>query len=115
MAWTYLLAIQASAATPPAPPIPSDFDLARLRSAEMSLAGRRSCRPGAGEAIVVCGRRERGGDYPLEEEARRFATGPLRAEATIGGAASARVYTDSVEIAPGRVSNRVMFGIRLPF
>ena len=115
MAWTYLLAFQASAAAAPAPTVPSDFDLARLPSQEMSLSGRRSCTRGAGEEIVVCGRRESGGDYPLAEEARRFATPPLRAEASIGGGASARVYTESVGIGPGVVSNRVMFGVRLPF
>ncbi len=121
MALTLWLAVQASAApgTLPVPPI--QFDLATARSTEAGLPGRCGAGAGAdlggngnGNDIVVCGRRG-GGDYPMEEMERRYATRPLRAEVGIGGGSVARAYTEQVELAPGQVSKRAMIGIKLPF
>ena len=87
MALALLLALQAAPEPDRRPPVPSDFDLARVQPAEDRR--RRACTGTSPDEIVVCGRRRRGGDYPLEEMARRYEEEPLVAEMDIGGGARA--------------------------
>lgn len=118
MSMALMLALQAAVAPPPAQPhlAPIDFDLARYRPGGPGLdAAGRGCGPGDPAAIVVCGRRRSGGDYPLDEMTLIFGPRPLVAEIGLVGNLRARAYVESVEIAPGLVSNRLMVGIRLPF
>lgn len=119
MSLALMLALQASAPAEAAmaqPPLvaPIAFDLARLQQAGGSPAGRR-CRSDDPVPIVVCARRPADGDYPMAEWARVFAPRPLRAELDMGGGATLGFHTQAAEIAPGMVSNRVMFGLRMPF
>jgi hypothetical protein len=107
------MAVQASAAPGAVPVAPVEFDLGAVRPVETDTGLLRRCR-GTPDEIVVCGRR-RGGDYPMEEMARRYRQEPLKAEAGIGGGATARAYVEQVELSPGQVSKRAMFGIKLPF
>jgi hypothetical protein len=114
MAAAFLIALQAAAAASPAPaaptpvaPIPLDFDLARAAQAA-------DCGIQSSALIVVCGRLSPRNAYPLEEMARRYERGPLRAEFGVGGA-TGRVYTEQVDFGMGNVSRRVMFGIRSRF
>ena len=109
MAAAFLIALQAAAASVPsvAAPVPVDFDLARHALA-------RGCGADAGGAIVVCGRLSARGAYPMAEMARRYERGPLRAEFGVGGA-TGRVYTEHVDFGQGRISNRVMIGVRTRF
>ncbi|HEV2866785.1 MAG TPA: hypothetical protein VGX37_09730 [Allosphingosinicella sp.] len=107
------LALQAAAQAAPAPAPPAaaiDFDLARYQPSE----GGDECRRGEGD-IVVCGRRNRAGDYPIELWQRVFAQRPLVAEAGLGGAVTGRAFVESAQMPNGMVSNRVMVGIRVPF
>ncbi|MEA3014157.1 MAG: hypothetical protein QOD42_2702 [Sphingomonadales bacterium] len=103
----------AAAAAPPPGPLPIDFDLARYRPARDDAAAR-GCAGGPGE-IVVCGRRRQGGDYPMAQWERVFATRPLVAEIGIAGDLRGDVRLDSVVLDRGAVSNRVMVGLKLPF
>ena len=98
-------------------PVPAEFDLARLTPIDFDLRYLRGtqCAAGAAGDIVICGRRPRGGSYPLEEMARIFAIRPLRAEAGIGGNVTARAFAEQVGMDRGAVSNRAMIGIKLPF
>jgi hypothetical protein len=102
-----LLALQTAPSAPPGP-LPIDFDLASVRPAD-------HCDPeNGGSAIVVCGRRAPG-PYDLEKWERIFRTGPLVAETSIGGRATARAFVESVEFPGGQISKRAMVGIRLGF
>jgi hypothetical protein len=105
------LALQAAQA-----PVPSDFDLARLRPIDFDLRGLRGaeCEPREDGAIVVCGRRATPG-YPLERMAREFATRPVVAEMGIAGNVTGRAYLEAFPMDRGAVSNRIMVGIKLPF
>jgi hypothetical protein len=108
MAAAFLIALQAAAAATPAPaPIPLDFDLARV-------ARGLDCGVQSASLIVVCGRLSARDAYPMGEMARRYGRGPLRAEFGVGGG-TARAYTEQVDFGQGRISNRVMVGIRMPF
>lgn len=107
MSLALLLALQAPAAAA-AGPLPIDFDLARVRPSD-------PCKEPTGSEIVVCGRRQGRGGYPMAEMERRYRHKPLVAETGIGGGATARAYVEGVEIAPGVVSRRAKVGIRLPF
>jgi hypothetical protein len=109
LAWALQAAAAASAAQAPAAPVAVDFDLARYRPG----GGAGGC--GTEAEILVCGRRERSGDYPMERWARVFAQRPLVAEARLGGNATGRVFVDSAQMPNGMVSNRVMVGVRIPF
>jgi len=113
MALALLLALQAAPEADRRPPIPSDFDLARVRPADG--ASGRACTGASAEEIVVCGRRRRGGDYPIEEMARRYAEQPLVAEKDIGGGAKARAFVESATMPDGTISKRIMVGVKLPF
>ena len=110
MAMAILLALQAPAASADAAPVPIEFDLARLASAE-----RRGCERGDPDAIVVCGRRDPGGAFPMDEMARRYARRPLIAEMDLGNGVTGRTYLEAYPLDRGAVSNRIMFGIRIPF
>ena len=109
MAPALLLSLQAAApaAPPPREVAPIEFDIASLRA-------RSRCAPGAGSEIVVCGNRG-GGGYRIEETARRHEPRPPVAQFGLGGGATGRIYVESAPLDRGAVSNRVMFGIRLPF
>lgn len=116
MSLALMLVLQTAVPAPaPAVPVPIDFDLARLprEPAGPGLATRACDRPDP-SAIVVCGRRG-GGLYPLDEMAAIFVPGPVVAEAGLAGPARIRAYVETMEFAPGLVSNRLMVGIRLPF
>lgn len=111
MSTVLMLALQVAAPAPAA----IDFDLARHRPQAAATNSDRACPPGEAGEIVVCGRRDRNGDYPLDRWARTFAAPRRVAEIGIGGAATMRAYGESVGIGPGVTSNRAMIGIRLPF
>ena len=113
MSLALLIFLQA-AAPPAAGPLAIDFDLARYRPAQEVARG---CAggPGGAEEVVVCGRRRQGGDYPMAQWARVFATRPLTAETGIGGNTRAGVVVDSVTLDRGAVSNRVMVRLTWPF
>ena len=111
-----LIAFQA-AASAAANAAPADFDLARHGRAPNPLGSLRRCAPGeeAGE-IVVCGRRRGEPDAAqMEEWARKYPEKPLKAEIDLGGGMTGRAYVEGVEIAPGLVSKRMMFGIKTKF
>ncbi|HEX8533977.1 MAG TPA: hypothetical protein VF662_07395 [Allosphingosinicella sp.] len=115
MGLALLMALQSAALAPPPPPaLVSDFDLATFRPSGDAADGR-GCVGRDPSEIVVCGRRRRGGAYPFAEMERKFAVGPIVAEAGIGGGATGRAYVEGVEIGPGMRSNRLMVGIKLPF
>lgn len=110
MALALWLALQAASAA-----APIDFDLAEAPAEAAAPGLRRACRGADADEIVVCGRRPRGGDYPLEAMARVFEAKPIVAETGIGGGAKARAFVESVTMPNGEISNRVMVGIKLPF
>jgi hypothetical protein len=121
MSLALMLVLQA-AVPPPAPPAPPrlvapiDFDLARYRPGDSGFAATsHPCRAGDPTAIVVCGRRNGAGAYPLDEMAAIFEPRPFVAETGFIGNLRAAAFVESVELAPGLVSNRFMVGIRLPF
>ena len=108
------LLLQAVAAPPSALPA-IDFDLARYRAAGFDLGfGQRGCRP-SGDEILVCGRRDEGGAYPLDRMERLY--GPRRLLANIGIAGNLRadIHNEAVPMDRGAVSNRVLIGLHLPF
>ncbi|HEV7660218.1 MAG TPA: hypothetical protein VGO55_10265 [Allosphingosinicella sp.] len=115
MSLALLILVQA-AAPPPAGPLPIDFDLARYRPAD-ATSGDRGCTggPGGPEEVVVCGRRRQGGDYPMAQWERVFATRPLVAEIGISGDVRGDVHVESVVLDRGAVSNRVMVRLKWPF
>ena len=108
-----VLALQAAAAPPPPASIKAvAFDLGAYRPSGHGPARCGSAAPGE---ILVCGRREGAGDYPFEEEQRRYAERPLRAETTLTGNVRLRAFVDSAQMPNGETSTRVMVGIRVPF
>jgi hypothetical protein len=117
----FLLSLQAAAAPAPVPPSPprigaTDFDLARVKPSASpgdvhSLFG---CDRSSGTEIVVCARRA-GPAYPLEEMARIFEPGPLRAETGIGHGATANVHVEDFVFPNGQRSHRIMLGVKMPF
>ena len=116
MSLMLMAALQAAAV--PEPIVRSDFDLAEHRSPGslgLDLDLWRRCNPSDTGEILVCGRPPRREDYPMEEMEREFATEPLVAEMRLGGDMIGSVSVESVALDRGAVSNRVMFGIRLPF
>lgn len=108
MSLALLIALQSAAQAPAGPPLPIDFDLARVKPADPCGAG------AAGSDIVVCGRRPRG-DFDFEKWERVFKTEPLMAEISIGDGAVARAYVESVEMPGGQISKRVMVGVKMKF
>ena len=119
MSLALMLVLQAATPAAPAPLPPAlaaiDFDLARFRPFDFDLGmPGRACNRNDPSAIVVCGRRS-GATYPLDEMAREFEPGRILAETGLVGNVRAGIYVESVEIAPGLVSNRLTVGLRLPF
>ncbi|QAY79053.1 hypothetical protein [Sphingosinicella sp. BN140058] len=110
VAW--LLMLQTAAAS--SAPVPSDFDLAKIRAADTDLSITGRCAASNAAEIVVCGRR-RSPDADRDRYRPEFAEKPLRAEIGIGGGATARAFVDSVAMPNGEVSKRVMVGVKLPF
>jgi len=110
LAW--LLALQAAGSPAGAAPTPSDFDLAKYRPAEPEPGSCVAARPGE---IVVCGRRQGGGAYPLAEMEAKFREKPLRAETSIAPGTSLRAYGEQVDFGNGQVSKRAMIGVKLKF
>jgi len=110
MALTLLLALQAAGQPLPSGMGAADFDLGRLRRTAPDACGEQ-----AASEIVVCGRRQAGDGYRLQEMPRTFKEKPIVAETSIGGGAVARAYVESVEMPGGQISKRIMFGIKLPF
>ena len=107
-------ALQA-AAPPPTPIAPSDFDLAAVRPDEgLRLGLERECPRSVGDEIVVCGRRPVEA-YPFAEMARLFREPRIMAEMDLGNGMVGRAYGEQVVLDRGAVSNRIMFGIRIPF
>jgi hypothetical protein len=108
MALFLALALQAAA---PAPNIPAvDFDLARIRGSSRGATASR----GEGPEIIVTGRRLPNA-YRLPELTDHWRDRPIRAETSLGGGAVARSYLESKEFPAGQISQRIMFGIRMPF
>ncbi len=116
MAAALIMALHAAALAAPAGagPAPVDFDLAKVPAAGHGAWVRPGCRSGGPGEIVVCGRRS-GGNYPMEEMARRYASRPVVAETGIGAGATARAFVEQVELGAGQISKRAMVGIKLPF
>ena len=118
MSLMLIAALQAAAPAAPAhaPMVRTDFDLADMRPAERTgLTPPPDCRRSSADEILVCGRRPRRDDYPIEAMARLFAPQPIVAEMALGGGTTGRAFVDSVTLDRGAVSNRIMFGITLPF
>jgi hypothetical protein len=120
MSLALILALQAAVparATPAhAAPVAIDFDLRTIRPGGFDLAamaGSVLCGHASPGEILVCGRH--GGGYPLAAMARIFEPHPLVAQVGVAGNLSADIHTEARELAPGMVSNRIMFGLRLPF
>ena len=117
MSLTLMLALQA-AAPAAAAAAPIDFDLARVRPIRFDLGavgGSAGCRRDGPDAILVCGRRVRGGAFPFAEMARRYAVGPIVAETGLGGNLTGSMVAEAAPLDRGAVSNRAMVRIRLPF
>jgi hypothetical protein len=119
MSLALLMSFQAAASPAPPPAAAQDvraidFDLARIRSADIqSIESLFACDRSQGADIVVCGRRS-GNAYPLEAMSRIFEAGPLRAQSRVGGA-TVDAHVESVKFPNGTTSNRIMFGLKLPF
>jgi hypothetical protein len=114
-----LLALQ-SAAIPASPEIvltPIHFDLASVRPLDSGRFATRpqGCDRSDPDAITVCGRRPRGGAYPIEQWQRTFALDPIRAEMRLTGNLVGSAVVEQVVFPRGEVSNRVMLRIRMPF
>lgn len=105
------LAVQAATPSSSIREVPPDFDVSRIKPADPA----RSCGSRRRDEIVVCGRRPGTGSYPLEEMAKIFERGPLKAEMSIGGGATARAYAETVEMPGGQRSKRFMIGTNLKF
>ncbi|TFI58381.1 hypothetical protein E2493_10380 [Sphingomonas parva] len=105
-----LMMLQASAT----PPLPSDFDLARLPEPRPDLSAALRCPPDRGDEIVVCGRRPKGEDYPIDRKAD-YAAKPIRAEKDLGGGATGGIYVDSVAMPGGQISKRITVGVKVAF
>ena len=97
-------------------PIRTEFDLARVRPIDFDLRRLRGaqCAPSADSAIIVCGRRPSPG-YPLEAMERLFAPRRIVAQTSLGGNVTGRAFVESAPMDRGAVSNRIMFGIKMPF
>lgn len=114
MSLVLAMLIQTTAPAPLAPLAAIDFDLARYRPAGDWTPGP-ACDRADASAIIVCGRRGRGGAYPLEEMALIFEPRPIRAETGIAGNVRGDIHGESVALDRGAVSNRVMLRVGIPF
>lgn len=114
MTLTLLLALQAAAGPVGRGAVaPVDFDLARAKPAEPVL--RRACVGATPDEIVVCGRPPPGGDYPLEEMAKIYESGPLDSEVSLGEGVRGSVTVSSVEMPGGQISKRAMVNVGVKF
>ena len=114
MTLALLLALQAAAGPAGRGAVaPVDFDLARARPAEPVL--RRACVGATPDEIVVCGRPPPGGDYPLEDVAKIYESGPLDSEVSLGEGVRGSVTVDSVGLPNGEISKRVMVNVGVKF
>jgi hypothetical protein len=114
MALTLLLALQAAANPAERGAVaPVDFDLARAKPGEPAL--RRACVGAAPGEIVVCGRPPPGGDYPLEEMAKIYESGPRESGISLGDGVRGTVTVDSVVMPNGEISKRVMVNVGVKF
>ena len=111
MALFLVLALQAAAPTLPA----VDFDLARLRHSNRDANSSRGPSRSEGAEIIVIGRRPPPNAYRLPELPEIWGERPVRAERSLGGGAVAGIYVDSVEFPGGQISQRILFGIKVPF
>ena len=124
MSLVLVLSLQAAAVATPAAPAPPpaaatsaprwamiDFDLARYRS-----GGAGNCAGAAAGDVLVCGPRHGRGDYPLDYWDSIFGPErPIRAEVGLGGGATGDLHVEQHDFGNGRVAQRVMVGIKLPF
>jgi hypothetical protein len=115
MALALILAFQAGAELAPPATVPADFDLAKVPSASQDPDPQRGCATEDSSDIMVCGRRRRGNDYPMEEMERRYREKRLVAEVGIAPNASVRAYGESAEMPGGQISKRAMVGVKLRF
>lgn len=113
MVAAFFLMLQAASPLPAPPPAPADFDLATWWPARP--VGLDGCPISDGGDVVICGRRTRTDDYPMEEMARLFEPKPLVAQLPLGNAVTARAYVERVDLPNGVISNRMMIGLKLPF
>ena len=114
MTLTLLLALQAAADPAGRGAVaPVDFDLARAKPAEPVL--RRACVGATPDEIVVCGRPPPGGDYPLEDMAKIYESGPRESGIALGDGVRGTVTVDSVVMPNGEVSKRVMVNVGVKF
>jgi hypothetical protein len=114
MALTLLLALQAAADPSGGRAVaPVDFDLARAKAGEPVL--RRACTGAMPGEIVVCGRPPPGGDYPLEQMAKIYESGPLDSEVSLGDGVRGSVTVDSVAMPNGEISKRVLVTVGVKF
>jgi hypothetical protein len=91
-------------------PEPVGFDLARVARDESCNATTLAAE------IVVCGRRTRVIEGRTEAmSTREDRRGLGRAEGFVGRGVVGRAYVEQVDFGQGRVSNRVMVGIRIGF
>ena len=110
-----ILAASLQAAAAPQPIVPSAFDLAAIRPDEgLRLGLERECPRSSGDEIVVCGRRPVEA-YPLAEMARLYREPRIVAEMSLGNGMTGRAFVEQAVLDRGQVSNRIMFGIRIPF
>lgn len=120
MALALLLAVQAAAAPPsaeaePLPPLRRlDFDLARPLALDTDVTRQRCARDDP-ETILVCGRRNPAGTYPLEQWQRIFREEPLVARGRLFGNVVGQVYGETAILDRGEASQRIMVRLRLPF
>ena len=116
MSLILMAALQAAAPVAPPDVARIDFDLSDIRRTEGPIGGLSlGCSRRSPDEILVCGRRASGEDYPMAEMGRLFAEQPIVAEMSLGGTITGRAFVESVVLDRGAVSNRIMFGIRLPF
>ncbi|MGZ8311195.1 MAG: hypothetical protein ACXWUX_11835 [Allosphingosinicella sp.] len=117
MSLILMAALQATAPVASTGVVRTDFDLADIRWTDEGPNGGPSlgCRRRSSDEILVCGRRPGGEDYPIAEMSRLFAQRPIVAEMSLGGSMTGRAFVDSAVLDRGAISNRIMFGIRLPF
>lgn len=113
MSFVLAIALQTAVASPAPPP---DFDLARLAPIDFDLTrlrGSGGCQRDE-STITVCGRREPGA-YPMAEMARIFEPAALVARTGVAGNLIADIHVQAAVMPDGTVSNRILFGLRLPF
>ena len=116
MKLVFLLGLQAATPAPPAAPRVDSvhFDLAKAgQTRDRGVHGLFAC-DRSGPDVVVCGHRA-GPAYPLAEMARIYEPKHIRAEMGLGNGATGDVHTEQVVMPNGRISKRILVGLKLPF